>query len=152
MSERIVAEEIARRWRHACQPCGSRTTGSSRPASPTSDAGFKDDDGYIYVMSRTDDIINVAGHRLSTGAMEKVLSGHNDIAECAVIDIADVLRGEIPCGLYRARGRRGRPVAEIEQECIGLIREKIGPVAAFKLAIGHSATERRARARSCAAP
>ena len=101
----------------------------------TADAGFKDEGGYIYVMSRTDDIINVAGHRLSTGAMEEVLSSHKDVAECAVIGIADELKGEVPCGFIVLKTGVGRPQAEIEQECIGLIREKIGPVAAFKLAI-----------------
>jgi propionyl-CoA synthetase len=101
----------------------------------TADAGFKDDDDYIYVMSRTDDIINVAGHRLSTGGMEEVLSSHRDVAECAVIGIADSLKGEVPCGFIVLKAGVNRPVAEIEQECIALIREKIGPVASFKLAI-----------------
>jgi propionyl-CoA synthetase len=101
----------------------------------TADAGFRDDDGYIHVMSRTDDIINVAGHRLSTGGMEEVLSGHEDVAECAVIGIADALKGEIPCGFIVLKAGVTRPVAEIEQECVTLMREKIGPVAAFKLAI-----------------
>jgi propionyl-CoA synthetase len=101
----------------------------------TADAGFKDDDCYIYVMSRTDDIINVAGHRLSTGGMEEVLSGHKDVAECAVIGVADALKGEIPCGFIVLKAGVTRPDAEIEQECISLIREKIGPIAAFKLAI-----------------
>ena len=84
----------------------------------TADAGFKDDDCYIYVMSRTDDIINVAGHRLSTGGMEEVLSGHKDVAECAVIGVADALKGEIPCGFIVLKAGVNRPVAEIEQECI----------------------------------
>jgi propionyl-CoA synthetase len=101
----------------------------------TADAGFKDDDGYVHVMSRTDDIINVAGHRLSTGGMEEVLSGHKDVAECAVIGIADPLKGEVPCGFVVLKAGVNRPVGEIERECVGLIREKIGPVAAFKLAI-----------------
>ena len=101
----------------------------------TADAGFKDEDGYIYVMSRTDDIINVAGHRLSTGGMEEVLSGHRDVAECAVIGVADALKGEVPCGFIVLKAGVNRSAAEIEQECIGLIREKIGPVAALKLAI-----------------
>src|SRR5215475_3812287 len=101
----------------------------------TADAGFKDDDDYIHVMSRTDDIINVAGHRLSTGGMEEVLSSHKDVAECAVIGIADALKGEVPCGFILLKAGVNRPVAEIEQECIALVREKIGPVAAFKLAI-----------------
>jgi propionyl-CoA synthetase len=101
----------------------------------TADAGFKDEDGYIHVMSRTDDIINVAGHRLSTGAMEEVLSAHKDVAECAVIGVADPLKGEVPCGFIVLKAGVERPMAEIEQECVGLVREKIGPVAAFKLAI-----------------
>jgi propionyl-CoA synthetase len=101
----------------------------------TADAGFKDADGYIYVMSRTDDIINVAGHRLSTGGMEEVLSGHKDVAECAVIGVADPLKGEVPCGFIVLKAGVNRPPAEIEAECIALVREKIGPVAAFKLAI-----------------
>jgi propionyl-CoA synthetase len=101
----------------------------------TADAGFKDADGYVYVMSRTDDIINVAGHRLSTGGMEEVLSGHKDVAECAVIGIADALKGEVPCGFVVLKAGVDRPIADIERECIALVREKIGPVAAFKLAI-----------------
>ena len=101
----------------------------------TSDAGFKDEDGYLYIMGRTDDIINVAGHRLSTGGMEEVLSGHQDVAECAVIGIADALKGEVPCGFVVLKAGVNRPVAEIEQECVALVREQIGPVAAFKLAI-----------------
>jgi propionyl-CoA synthetase len=101
----------------------------------TSDAGFKDADGYLYIMGRTDDIINVAGHRLSTGGMEEVLSGHQDVAECAVIGIADALKGEVPCGFVVLKSGVKRPVAEIEQECVALVRERIGPVAAFKLTI-----------------
>jgi propionyl-CoA synthetase len=101
----------------------------------TADAGFKDADGYIYVMSRTDDIINVAGHRLSTGGMEEVLSGHKDVAECAVIGIADALKGEVPCGFVVLKAGVERPVDDIERECVALVRDKIGPVAAFKLAI-----------------
>ncbi len=101
----------------------------------TADAGYKDEDGYLYIMSRTDDIINVAGHRLSTGGMEEVLASHKDVAECAVIGIADQLKGEVPCGFIVLKAGVNRPAAEIEQECIALVREKIGPVAAFKLAI-----------------
>jgi propionyl-CoA synthetase len=101
----------------------------------TADAGYKDDDGYLYIMSRTDDIINVAGHRLSTGGMEEVLAAHKDVAECAVIGVADPLKGEVPCGFIVLKAGVNRPAAEIEQECIALIRERIGPVAAFKLAI-----------------
>jgi propionyl-CoA synthetase len=101
----------------------------------TADAGFIDDDGYVYVMGRTDDIINVAGHRLSTGGMEEVLSSHKDVAECAVLGIRDDLKGEVPCGFIVLKAGVSRAPAEIEQECIALVREKIGPVAAFKLAI-----------------
>jgi propionyl-CoA synthetase len=101
----------------------------------TSDAGFKDEDDYLYIMGRTDDIINVAGHRLSTGGIEEVLSAHKDVAECAVLGIADALKGEVPCGFVVLKAGVDRPVAEIEQECVALVREKIGPVASFKLAI-----------------
>jgi propionyl-CoA synthetase len=101
----------------------------------TADAGFKDEDGYIFVMGRTDDIINVAGHRLSTGGMEEVLASHPAVAECAVLGIKDELKGEVPCGFIVLKSGVNRPPAEIEKECIALIREKIGPVAAFKLAI-----------------
>jgi propionyl-CoA synthetase len=101
----------------------------------TADAGFKDDDGYIFVMGRTDDIINVAGHRLSTGGMEEVLASHPDVAECAVLGVKDALKGEVPCGFLVLKSGVNRPPAEIEKECIALIRDKIGPVAAFKLAV-----------------
>jgi len=101
----------------------------------TADAGYKDEDGYIFVMSRTDDIINVAGHRLSTGGMEEVLAAHPDVAECAVLGIADALKGEVPCGFIVLKAGVTRPPVEIEQEIVALVREKIGPVAAFKLAI-----------------
>ena len=101
----------------------------------TADAGYKDEDGYIFVMSRTDDIINVAGHRLSTGGMEEVLAGHPDVAECAVLGIKDELKGEVPCGFIVLKAGVNRPPQEIEQEIVALVREKIGPVAAFKLAI-----------------
>src|SRR5260221_8210480 len=101
----------------------------------TADAGYIDDDGYVYVMGRTDDIINVAGHRLSTGGMEEVLAGHKDVAECAVLGIKDELKGEVPCGFIVLKAGVNRPHSEIEAECVALIREKIGPVAAFKLAI-----------------
>ena len=101
----------------------------------TADAGFKDEDGYVYVMSRTDDIINVAGHRLSTGGMEEVLAAHPDVAECAVLGIKDALKGEVPCGFIVLKAGVERPTAEIEKEIVALVREKIGPVAAFKLVI-----------------
>jgi propionyl-CoA synthetase len=101
----------------------------------TADAGFKDDDGYLYIMGRTDDIINVAGHRLSTGGMEEVLASHPDVAECAVIGVKDELKGETPCGFIVLKANVNRPPAEIEKEIVALVREQIGPVAAFKLAI-----------------
>jgi propionyl-CoA synthetase len=101
----------------------------------TADAGFIDDDGYVSVMGRTDDIINVAGHRLSTGGMEEVLAGHKDVAECAVIGIKDDLKGEVPCGFVVLKAGVNRPPSDIEKEIVALVREKIGPVASFKLAI-----------------
>jgi propionyl-CoA synthetase len=101
----------------------------------TADAGYLDDDGYVYVMSRTDDIINVAGHRLSTGGMEEVLASHADVAECAVLGIKDDLKGEVPCGFIVLKAGVTRTHAEIEKEIVALVRDKIGPVAAFKLAI-----------------
>jgi propionyl-CoA synthetase len=101
----------------------------------TADAGYKDDDGYLYVMSRTDDIINVAGHRLSTGGMEEVLASHKDVAECAVLGIKDDLKGEVPCGFIVLKTGVSRAPEEIEKEIVALVREKIGPVAAFKIAI-----------------
>jgi propionyl-CoA synthetase len=101
----------------------------------TADAGFLDADGYLYVMGRTDDIINVAGHRLSTGGIEEVLAAHQDVAECAVIGIKDAVKGEVPAGFVVLKAGVNREPAEIEQECVALVREKIGPVAAFKLAV-----------------
>jgi propionyl-CoA synthetase len=101
----------------------------------TADAGFKDEDGYLYIMGRTDDIINVAGHRLSTGGMEEVLASHKDVAECAVIGIKDELKGEQPCGFVVLKSGVTRSPLEIEKELVALVREKIGPVAAFKIAI-----------------
>mgnify|MGYP000989550291 CR=1 FL=1 len=100
----------------------------------TADAGFKDEDGYLWIMSRTDDIINVAGHRLSTGGMEEVLASHPDVAECAVIGVADELKGEIPLGAIVLKAGVSRPHDQIIRELIQLVREKIGPVAAFKTA------------------
>jgi len=101
----------------------------------TSDAGFIDEDGYIYVMARTDDIINVAGHRLSTGAMEEVLSGHPDVAECAVIGVADDLKGQLPLGFVVLKRGVDRPHADIIREVVKKVRDEIGPVAAFKQAL-----------------
>ena len=101
----------------------------------TADAGVIDDDGYLSIMARTDDIINVAGHRLSTGGMEEVLATHPDVAECAVIGIADKLKGQLPCGFVVLKAGVYRPHDEIEKELVKLVRDKIGPVAAFKIAI-----------------
>lgn len=101
----------------------------------TADAGFMDEDGYLFIMSRTDDIINVAGHRLSTGAMEEVLASHPDVAECAVIGIHDALKGQAPCGFVVMKAGVTKPREVVEKELVKLVREKIGPVAAFKLAI-----------------
>jgi propionyl-CoA synthetase len=101
----------------------------------TGDAGMKDEDGYVYVMARTDDVINVAGHRLSTGAMEEVLASHPDVAECAVIGAADSLKGQNPVGFLCLNKGCDRPHAEVAAECVKLIRDRIGPVAAFKTAI-----------------
>jgi propionyl-CoA synthetase len=98
----------------------------------TADAGFIDADGYVFVMARTDDIINVAGHRLSTGAMEEVLAGHPDVAECAVIGVADALKGQAPCGFVVLKAGRAREAAELQTECVARVRETIGPVAAFR--------------------
>jgi propionyl-CoA synthetase len=100
----------------------------------TGDAGYKDEDGYVYIMSRVDDIINVAGHRLSTGAMEEVLAGHPDVAECAVVGVADEIKGEIPVGFVVTKAGVSRPEAEIIRELVERVREQIGPVAAFKTA------------------
>jgi propionyl-CoA synthetase len=101
----------------------------------TYDAGHIDEDGYVWIMSRTDDIINVAGHRLSTGSMEEVLSEHPDVAECAVIGIADKLKGQMPVGLVVLKAGVTKSVEDIQKECVKMIRERIGPVAAFKTAI-----------------
>jgi len=101
----------------------------------TGDAGFIDEDGYLYIMARTDDVINVAGHRLSTGAMEEVLAGHKDVAECAVIGVADDLKGQSPLGFLCLNKGANRDAAEVVAECVKLMREKIGPVADFKRAV-----------------
>jgi propionyl-CoA synthetase len=98
----------------------------------TSDAGMVDEDGYVWVMSRTDDIINVAGHRLSTGAMEEVLAAHPDVAECAVVGVKDSLKGQAPLGLVVLKAGAEREESEIARELVALVRERIGPVAAFK--------------------
>jgi propionyl-CoA synthetase len=102
----------------------------------TADAGYRDEDGYFWVMSRTDDVINVAGHRLSTGAIEEVLASHPDVAECAVIGVADAMKGQVPLGLVvlKAGAGAGRVEGTIVPELVRLVRDTIGPVAAFKQA------------------
>ncbi len=99
------------------------------------DAGLVDEDGYVYVMGRTDDIINVAGHRLSTGGIEEVLACHPDVAECAVIGILDPIKGEVPCGFLVLKAGVARPRASVQNEAVVLVRDRIGPVASFKLAL-----------------
>jgi len=101
----------------------------------TGDAGMKDEDGYLWIMARTDDVINVAGHRLSTGGMEEVLAAHPDVAECAVIGASDQLKGQLPVGFLCLTKGVNRDHAEIVQECVKMVRDQIGPVAAFKLAV-----------------
>lgn len=100
----------------------------------TGDAGYIDDDGYLYIMARTDDVINVAGHRLSTGAMEEVLSAHPAVAECAVIGVSDSLKGQMPLGFLCLKKGTNTPDAQIVKEVVGMVRDQIGPVAAFKTA------------------
>ncbi|WP_417278090.1 propionyl-CoA synthetase [Celeribacter sp.] len=100
----------------------------------TGDAGIKDEDGYVYIMARTDDVINVAGHRLSTGAMEEVLANHPDVAECAVIGVADQLKGQSPLGFLCLNAGCDRDHATIVKEVVASVRKDIGPVAAFKMA------------------
>jgi propionyl-CoA synthetase len=100
----------------------------------TGDAGSRDEDGYLYIMSRVDDIINVAGHRLSTGAMEEVLAAHPDVAECAVVGVADDIKGEVPVGFVVTKAGVARAEADIVRELIERVRATIGPVAAFKTA------------------
>ena len=101
----------------------------------TGDAGLIDDDGYIYIMARTDDVINVAGHRLSTGAIEEVLANHPDVAECAVIGVSDNLKGQLPVGFLCLTAGVDRDHMIIETECVEMVRKQIGPVAAFKNAL-----------------
>jgi propionyl-CoA synthetase len=101
----------------------------------TGDAGYLDDEGYLYIMARTDDVINVAGHRLSTGAMEEVLTSHPDVAECAVIGIADPIKGQVPMGFLCLSRTATRAPAAVIADCVALVRDRIGPVADFKRAV-----------------
>ncbi len=104
-------------------------------AYKTSDAGFVDEDGHVFLLGRTDDIINCAGHRLSTGGMEEVLAHHPDVAECAVIGVADAVKGEVPCGFLVLKAGVTRPSEAIENEAVSLVRDEIGPVASFRTAL-----------------
>ena len=104
-------------------------------AYKTSDAGFLDADGHVFLLGRTDDIINCAGHRLSTGGMEEVLARHPDVAECAVIGMADSIKGEVPCGFLVLKSGVTRSAEAIEGEAVSLVREKVGPVASFRTAL-----------------
>jgi propionyl-CoA synthetase len=101
----------------------------------TGDAGFIDEEGYVWVMTRTDDIINVAGHRLSTGGIEEVLAAHPDVAECAVMGVADPLKGQLPIGLLVLQSGMDRAAEDITAEAIQMVRDSIGPVASFKTAV-----------------
>jgi propionyl-CoA synthetase len=101
----------------------------------TADAGYIDEDGYLFIMARTDDIINVAGHRLSTGGMEEAIATHPDVAECAVIGVADPMKGQIPVGFFVLNNGVARTEDEIAGEVVKVVRDKIGPVAAFKNAV-----------------
>jgi propionyl-CoA synthetase len=101
----------------------------------TGDAGYIDQDGYVFVMTRVDDVINVAGHRLSTGGIEEVLAAHADVAECAVIGVADELKGQVPLGLIVLKNGVDRAHSEIVREVVAMVRDRIGPVAAFKTAV-----------------
>jgi len=98
----------------------------------TGDAGYIDENGYVHVMARTDDVINVAGHRLSTGAIEEVLTSHPDVAECAVIGACDELKGQLPVGMITLNSGVEKSGDQVAKECVALVREEIGPVAAFK--------------------
>ena len=101
----------------------------------TGDAGMIDSDGYLYIMARTDDVINVAGHRLSTGAIEEALANHPDVAECAVVGVSDNLKGQLPIGFLCLSANVDRDIHQIVDECVKLVRDQIGPVAAFKQAV-----------------
>lgn len=98
----------------------------------TSDGGYIDEDGYVYVMGRMDDVINIAGHRLSTGAMEEIISNHPDVAECAVFGADDQLKGQLPVGLFVVKAGVTRDGEEIKQELVKMVRESIGPIACFR--------------------
>ena len=104
-------------------------------AYKTSDAGLLDEDGHVFLLGRTDDVINCAGHRLSTGAMEEVLARHPDVAECAVIGVADPIKGEVPCGFLVLKAGVNRRAEAVEGEAVSLVRDGVGPVASFRTAL-----------------
>ena len=98
----------------------------------TSDGGYIDEDGYVYVMGRMDDVINIAGHRLSTGAMEEIISNHPDVAECAVFGADDQMKGQLPVGFFVVKAGVTRDGNEIKDELVKMVRESIGPIACFR--------------------
>ncbi len=97
----------------------------------TADAGYIDEDGYVFVMGRTDDVINVAGHRLSTGSMEEVLASHPDVAECAAVAVSDSIKGQVPIGFAVLKAGTGRDGDEVAVELVAMVRDQIGPIASF---------------------
>ena len=101
----------------------------------TGDGGYRDEEGYVYIMGRVDDVINVSGHRLSTGEMEEIVASHREVAECAVIGIRDDLKGEVPLGIVVMKSRIDIDVQKLEEELIHLVRSQIGPVACFKTVV-----------------
>ena len=118
----------------------------------TGDGGRIDDDGYVFVMGRTDDVINVAGHRLSTGGMEEVLASHPDVAECAVIGVADPMKGQVPRGFVVLKAGVSRDEDELRAELVQLVRSRIGAVARSRTSRSSPRCRRPGRARSCARP
>jgi hypothetical protein len=143
-----------------CRRCGTTTSATSRYLSAydgyylTGDGGYIDEDGYVYVMGRTDDVLNVAGHRLSTGSIEAALAGHPDVAECAVIGVADDFKGQLPRGFVVLKaGVDARPSGErikLKSELVQRVRDEVGAVARCGRSTSSGRCPRRARARSCA--
>ena len=117
----------------------------------TADAGFEDEDGYFWIMTRTDDVINVAGHRLSTGEMEEVLAAHPDVAECAVVGVHDALKGQVPFGLLVLKNGVTRDPSHVIGEVVAMVRDRVGPVAAFKQATIVERLPKTRSGKSCAA-
>ena len=141
-----------------CRPCGMTTRASSGPTWSrypgyylTGDGGFRDEDGYLFVMGRIDDVINVAGHRLSTGEMEEVLASHQAVAECAVFGVNDELKGEVPRGLVVLKAGVAAESDQLGRELAQMIRDRIGPIATLEQARHRTrGSPRPARGRSCA--